>query len=99
MPHELLVTSRAHADISAAFEWYEQRVSGLGADFIRRLDTTISIIQQSPQLFRQRHGKMRMAMTTRFPFAVYFIWDESRQFISVRRVLHFSRNAPPQLQS
>ena len=97
MTHELLVSSRASANIAAAYEWYEQRVPGLGADFVRRVDATLLLIQRSPQIFRLRHGKMRMAMTPRFPYAIYFVWDETARFISVRRVLHFSQDAAARL--
>jgi plasmid stabilization system protein ParE len=67
---------------------------GLGVDFIRCLDTTISLVQRSPQLFRNRHGEIRLAMIPRFPFAVYFIWDEAAGFASICRILHFAQNAP-----
>ena len=97
MSHELLVSSRANASITAAYERYELRVPGLGADFVRRVDATLLLIQHSPQIFRLRRGQMRMAMTPRFPYAIYFIWDETAHFISVRRVLHFSQDAPAHL--
>ena len=93
MSHKLLVSSRAHAQIVTAFEWYEKRMPGLGADFVRRIDATLLLIRDSPQLFRLRRGKMRLAMTPRFPYAVYFIWDEAAGDILVSRVLHYSQNA------
>jgi toxin ParE1/3/4 len=34
-----------------------------------------------------------MAMTERFPYALYFIYDESTEVISVRRILHFAQDA------
>ena len=97
MSHELRITSRAEADIATAFDWYEQRVPGLGTDFVRCVDATISLAHRSPQLFRQRHAEHRLAMTPRFPYAVYFIWDEPAHFVSIRRVLRFSQNAPSSL--
>ena len=42
---------------------------------------------------------MRLAMTKRFPFAIYFIWDEVQDTISIRRVLHFARDADRLLDS
>ena len=33
-----------------------------------------------------------MARTDRFPYAIYFIWEEPASHVAVRRVLHFSRN-------
>ena len=94
---ELLISSRANADLTSAYEWYESRVPGLGVDFIRRVDATLQLIQHSPQIFRTRRGKMCLAMTPRFPFAIYFIWDESARFISVARILRFSQDASTHL--
>ena len=94
MSHELHFSSRAEADLAAAYDWYEQHRPGLGADFVHRVDATVALVQHSPQLFRQRHGPHRLAMTPRFPYAVYFIWDEPTRHISIRRILHFSQNIP-----
>jgi len=94
---ELLVSSGAERDLVAAFERYRARSLDLAVDLIRCADVTIALIQRSPRLFRRRHGEVRMAMTPRFPYAVYFIWDEPAGLISVRRILHFAQNAPANL--
>ena len=93
MPHELIVSSLANQDLTQAHRWYEERRPGLGVDLVRRVDATLQVVQRSPQLFRLRRGKMRMAMTSRFPYAIYFVWDEGSGLISVRRILRFSQNA------
>ncbi len=93
----LLVSSRAHADLASAHHWYESRVPGLGTDFVLRVDATLTLIQHSPQLFRRRRGQMRMAMTPRFPSAIYFLWDESTHLISIRRILRYSQDATSHL--
>jgi len=54
---------------------------------------TLDLIAQSPQLFRQRSGPHRLAATARFPYAIYFIWDEVNQIVAVRRVLHFKQDS------
>lgn len=97
MNHELRISPRAEADAAAAFAWYEQSRPTLGVDFMRCVDAAILLVQRSPQLFRKRHGEMRLAMTPRFPFAVYFVWDEAKDFVSIRRILHFAQNAPTHL--
>ncbi len=92
MSRELRVSSRAERDLSEAFEWYEQRSAGLGVEFIKHVDATIILVHQSPLIFRKRIGAYRLAMTPRFPYAVYFIYDATRDAISIRRILHFSRD-------
>lgn len=97
MPRELRLTSRAESDLAAAFDWYENRALGLGSDLVRRLEVTLGQIYRNPQLNRRRHQDYRLAMTTRFPYAIYYVWDEAADRITVRRILHFAQNAPPNL--
>jgi plasmid stabilization system protein ParE len=95
--HRLIVAPQAEADLRDAFLWYEQKSAGLGHDFLQRADTKLDQIARSPQLFRLRHGRSRLAPTERFPYAIYFIWDESRQVVSVLRVLHFKQDSRPRV--
>jgi len=92
MSSELRVSSRAEADLAAAFAWYEQRSPGLGEEFVRCVDVTITLIVHSPLIFRTRLGEYRLAMTPRFPYAIYFIYDAGTNNISIRRILHFAQN-------
>jgi plasmid stabilization system protein ParE len=93
----LRVSSRAEADLVAAFYWYEDRMPGLGVDFIRCVDAVVTRIRHAPGIFRLRHGEYRLAPTPRFPYAIYFVWRENDQAVSVRRVLHYSQDAPRHL--
>jgi plasmid stabilization system protein ParE len=97
MSRKLYVSSRAEADIAATYAWYQMRGVDLGVDFVRCVEATFERVRLTPQIFRQRHGLIRLAMTPRFPYAVYFIWDETDDFISIRRVLHLAQNAPARL--
>lgn len=97
MTAELRVSSRAEADLVAAFDWYEGRMPGLGVDFIRCVDVSVALIQRTPRIFRVRRGEYRLAPTPRFPYAIYFIWSETENVVSVRRILHFAQNAAPKL--
>lgn len=90
---ELIVSSRAESDLVEAFDSYEKSVVGLGSEFIRSVDAELARIQSHPLAFRIRLDAHRMAMTERFPYALYFIYDESTEVISVRRILHFAQDA------
>ena len=90
---ELIVSSRAESDLVGAFDSYEDSVAGLGSEFIRSVDAEFARIQRRPLAFRLRLGSHRMAMTERFPYAIYFIYDESAEVVSVRRILHFAQDA------
>lgn len=95
---ELIVSSRAEADFVEAFDFYEDKMAGLGSEFVSIVDAEFARIQRNPLAFRLRFGPHRMAMTERFPYAIYFIYDESANFVSVRRVLHFAQDATSGLE-
>jgi toxin ParE1/3/4 len=90
--HRLVISPRAEADLREAYLWYEQRSAGLGRDFLERAGFQFDRIKESPLLFRARFGPYRLAATTRFPYAIYFILNETSGVISIRRVLHFKQD-------
>jgi toxin ParE1/3/4 len=94
----LIVSSKAESDLVKAFDYYEDKVAGLGTEFIRCIDAEIARVIRSPLAFRIKHGPHRMAMIERFPFAIYFIYDESINFVSIRRILHFAQDVDPRLK-
>jgi plasmid stabilization system protein ParE len=95
--YPLVVAPRAEADLRESFLWSEKRSPGLGHDFIRCVEARFELISRSPQLFRKRFGLYRLAATQRFPYAIYFIWDEANAAVAVRRVLHFKQDAGTRL--
>ena len=99
MPNTLSIARRAERDLEEAFKWYEARSLGLGHEFFRCVEARLDLIVRNPRLFRQRGPLHRLARTDRFPYAIYFIWEEGASHVMVRRVLHFSRNADRALRA
>lgn len=93
MANALVIAPRAEADLATTFAWYEERSLGLGQDFMRCVEAKLAVIVRAPQLFRKRSGQYRLAATVRFPYAIYFVWDEVHARIAIRRVLHFAQNS------
>jgi toxin ParE1/3/4 len=93
----LIVAPQAETDLRESFMWYEERSVGLGHAFVESVEQKLGMIAASPQIFRQRVGAYRLAATERFPYAIYFIWDEARDIITVRRILHFKQDRGPRL--
>jgi plasmid stabilization system protein ParE len=93
----LIVAPQAEDDLRENFVWYETRSLGLGYAFIECVEAKLNMIASSPQIFRKRVGQYRLAATRRFPFAIYFIWDETNSVVSIRRILHFKQDRRPHL--
>jgi len=62
MAHRLRVSDRAVREIGEAYEWYEEQLHGLGAEFIDALDAQFQLITQTPLLFSELlpNGSLRV---------------------------------------
>jgi hypothetical protein len=49
MSRRLIVRPEAEAEMADAFDWYEDRLSGLGSEFLLCVDAAFSAILRSPQ--------------------------------------------------
>lgn len=93
MANTLSILHKAEVDLMEAFKWYEARSVGLGHEFLRCVEARFNHIARMPEIFRRRGTLHRMAKIDRFPYAIYFIWEEAEAHVAVRRVLHFARDA------
>jgi plasmid stabilization system protein ParE len=62
----------AEADIEEAFDWYESRSAGLGAEFLRAVDNTLAGIVRNPLAYQVVFRNTRRAVLHRFPYVVWF---------------------------
>jgi plasmid stabilization system protein ParE len=87
---KLLILATAEADIDEAFEWYEQRQTGLGFEFMRAVDARIRSIQRNPDMCGFVESPYRRALVRRFPFAILYTF--SGDIITIYAVFHTSQD-------
>lgn len=90
MSHRLVFRPDAERELSEAFDWYEDRVSGLGHTFLLSVDASLNAILRGPNQFPCVHGVIRRVLTRRFPYEIFFIEDDDR--IVVLAVFHAKRD-------
>ena len=90
MPHELILRPEAEVELAEAYSWYEQRVPGLGDQFILSVDAVFQAVGRSPNQYPQVFKTVRRALLHRFPYAVFFVESESR--ITVLAIFHAKRD-------
>jgi plasmid stabilization system protein ParE len=90
MTYELLFKAEAEADIQEAFEWYEARADGLGADFLRAVDAALENILRHPRAYQVLFRSARHANLNRFPYGMYFVIREND--IVIVACVHKSRD-------
>ena len=90
MSRRLVVRPEAEAEMTEAFDWYEDRVPGLGSEYLLCVDAVLHGILRSPELHPRIHKNARRALTRRFPYEIIFVEDDER--IVVLSVFHAKRN-------
>jgi plasmid stabilization system protein ParE len=86
----VVVRPDAQAEIAAARDWYEERRSALGDEFLGELHDVIARIADRPALYPRVHGDVRRAVLRRFPYAAYFVVADEE--IVVLAVMHGHRH-------
>lgn len=90
MKPELVITPEAECDIQEAYEWYENRLRGLGGAFLISLDDCFDGLLYAPKSARPVHLKFRRTLLRRFPFAVFYEFEGG--VVTVYSVFHTSRD-------
>jgi hypothetical protein len=80
----------AELDAADAFNWYNDKLEGLGDDFLLALDAKINAIRHNPFHFQIVYKNVRRAFTSRFPYGLFYIIEE--QTVYILAIQHTSRN-------
>ena len=81
MTPALLLWPEARADIQEARKGYEERRSGLGAEFLEAVRDILANVEQRPLHFPRVKNEVRRAPLRRFPYAIYFIPEAERTIV------------------
>ena len=87
---ELVFIAEAFDDLRSARRWYEERRAGLGAAFERAVEAALERVRRMPQSGAEVAPPFRRMIVRRFPYDVYFEFDERR--ILVVLLFHNSRD-------
>jgi plasmid stabilization system protein ParE len=63
----VVLRPEARAEFDEAFDWYEERLAGLGVDFVNCVQEAFDRIGQTPELYAKVFQEVRRAPVHRFP--------------------------------
>ena len=75
--------------MAEAFDWYEQRRSGLGNEFLGEIDARLKLIQENAVRHAVVYKNVRQALVHRFPYKVLYIFEADQ--VEVLGVVHAKR--------
>lgn len=90
MIHSLDFLPGVEGEIIEASQWYEDKKSGLGYEFLLSVEAALFSIQRQPLIFQKVFGNSRRALVKRFPYGIFFIAEKDT--ITVIAVLSLYRN-------
>jgi toxin ParE1/3/4 len=77
---KLIYHPGAEAEVVVAAKFYEQKVNGLGTQFLDEFDQSIALILEAPARWRIVKDEKRRYLMPRFPYGLYYriVGDEVR---------------------
>ncbi|NJD92254.1 MAG: type II toxin-antitoxin system RelE/ParE family toxin [Geobacter sp.] len=90
MKYELVIRPEAESELAEAFDWYEERMRGLGSEFLISVDAAVHAIARNPLQFAKIHKNVRRALLHRFPYGVFYLVEKPH--IVVLAFFHVKRN-------
>jgi plasmid stabilization system protein ParE len=90
MNRRTFVRPEAQTNIRETAVWYEQRETGLGRRFMGEIRQSLESISTTPLRFPIIENGVRRLLLRRFPYAVYFLWENESAIVIA--VLHQHRD-------
>lgn len=89
MPN-LIFLPEAEKELAEAIDWYESRGKGIGAEFLRSFEASLSAISRNPLQFQAVEGEVRRALLRRFPYSIMYV--VAGEDLLILACFHASRN-------
>jgi plasmid stabilization system protein ParE len=89
------IRPKAKADIRRAHDWYEERGSGLGDEFLADHAEALLRLEADPERFPLYYHGFRRILTHRFPYKTFF--RIVGRDIIIFRILHGAQDHPGKL--
>ena len=90
MIERIIFRPAAEHELREAYAWYEERVRGLGSEFMRAADACVQIIRRNPDIYPVIYKEVRQGIVRRFPYSMLYLVVPDR--VIVVSVFHSSRD-------
>lgn len=90
MNYLLLVRPNAEKQIDEVYRWHQEKLKGLGDEFLNSVDSCLLTISNNPFVYSVKYKSVRMGLLKKFPYGVFYVIKSD--IVVVLAVLHFGRN-------
>lgn len=88
--HSLRFHPEIEGDLQNAYSWYEEKLTGLGDDFLQRFYSSTELVTENPLQFPKIYKNYHRFLMHKFPYALYYTVKDD--VIIVMGVFHHSRD-------
>ena len=88
--HSLRFHPEVEGDLQKIYSWYEEKLYGLGDDFLQIFYSSIELITENPLQFPKIYKNYHRYLLRKFPYALYYIVKDD--LIIIMGVFHHSRD-------
>ena len=92
MSAKLHILKAALDDLQNALDWYESQSTGLEQRFSKEINERLTFISTHPEASPIRAEDFRGAQLKKFPYSIYYDYDEAQNVVYVAAVLHNKRD-------
>ena len=90
MKYSLLVSEMAYEDAIVIFDWYEEKLSGLGDRFINEPEVAKTDLLNNPLAFAKWNKSIRRMVMRKFPYKLFYkIYEDE---ILILAIIHARRS-------
>jgi plasmid stabilization system protein ParE len=90
--YSIIVSSRAQKELAESWNWYEDRLPGLGDRFVNEVLKCTRQIEENPDRFPTKFKAYKEAQVKTFPFLVIYRINKKANSVRVVSVFHTARN-------
>ena len=92
MSNTIHIFKSALDDLQNALDWYDSQSNGLEQRFSKEVNARLIFIAAHPEASPIRGGDFRGTQLKKFPYTIYYDFDEANALVHVVGVLHDKRD-------
>lgn len=86
------LSTKAQKEILVSWNWYEDRLEGLGDRFVNEVKDAILKIVNNPNRYPIKYKSYRQISVNTFPFLIIYRINERRKIVRIVSVFHTSKH-------
>jgi mRNA-degrading endonuclease RelE of RelBE toxin-antitoxin system len=92
MTYKIEFLPRARRELLEAWDWYDDRWSGLGGRFMREIEKTLLQIEKTPDRYPERRKGFRETKIKVFPYLIIYRVQKRKKIVAISSIFHTRRN-------